>query len=311
MTTLPKSIAIGLVKAQAYARGVAKDGRNKQGAGYDYATAEDIIAEARKSLIEGGRIGFAALGWSFATVEAREAKTREKGGETKALAQAIGRIKVKYLLLSLDDGESYEGETSAPIVPEWGRPDDKAEYGALTQCHAYTLRGLLNLPRGVAGEVDMNLRDDDPPPDDRRPVENDRPSSDRPAPSRAGDHAAAAQTGVEQHRGEPVRSSEPVRDPAHVAMARDFEARAATAPDLTALYEEITESALPGEMKRAPILAIVLRVFGLVDSVNDLNAWGNIAAKAKLGELYRAQLDAGYDAALARLGRMVPPIAAE
>lgn len=146
---------------------------------------------------------------------------------------------------------------------------------------------------------------------DRRPPENDRPSSDRPAPSRAGDHAAAAQTGVEQHRGEPVRIGEPVRDPAHVAMARDFEARVASAPDLTALYEEITKSALPGEMKRAPILAIVLRVFGLVDSVNDLNAWGNIAAKAKLGELYRAQLDAGYDAALVRLGRMVPPIAAE
>lgn len=154
------------------------------------------------------------------------------------------------------------------------------------------------------------------PPDDRRPPENDRPPSDRPAPSRAGDHAAAAQTGVEQHRGEPVRIGEPVRSGAaqlgaHVAMARDFEARAATAPDLTALYEEITESALPGEMKRAPILAIVLRVFGLVDSVNDLNAWGNIAAKAKLGELYRAQLDAGYDAALVRLGRMAPPIAAE
>lgn len=142
----------------------------------------------------------------------------------------------------------------------------------------------------------------------RMPVRE--PDDDRPAPSRAGDHAAAAQTGVEQHRGEPVRSGEPGRDPAHVAMARDFEARVATAPDLTSLYEEITKSALPADMKRAPILAIVLRVFGLVDNVGDLNAWGSIAGKAKLGELYSAQLDAGYDAALVRLG-MVVPIAAE
>ena len=194
-----------------------------------------------------------------------------------------------------------------------GRPADKAEAAAVTSDLAYTIRGLLLLTRGLEdGSIDG--RDDRQY--DRRPPENDRPPSDRPAPSRAGDHAAAAQTGVPQHRGEPVRSGEPARSgaaqlAAHVAMARDFEARVATAPDLTALYEEITESALPGEMKRAPILAIVLRVFGLVDSVNDLNAWGNIAAKAKLGELYRAQLDAGYDAALVRLGRMVPPIAAE
>jgi len=284
--SIPKSIAIGLVKAQAYARGVAKEGKNTQGAGYRYATSEDIIAEGRKSLLEGGKIAFAVTGWTFAPLtDTGPARTKTgNDGKVKTLATASGRIVVKYLLVALDDGETYEAETSAAVVPEFGRPDDKAEYGALTQCHAYTLRGLLNLPRGVDGEVDMNQRDDErggpeeTPPAERRPADS-APRASGPANvshRSAGDHAAAVQTGVDQSHGRPVF------DPAHVALCNEFVKRAKEwQSDPQPLYEEVIAAKLPDDLTRTALLEVFVAAFELAPSDESLKYWSQLAKACK------------------------------
>lgn len=302
---IPKSIAIGLVKAQAYARGVEKNGQNKQGGGYTYATSEDMIAEGRKSLLEGGKIAFAVTGWLFEAIELREAKTREKGGETKALAQAIGRIKVKYLLVSLEDGGAFEGETSAPIVPEWGRPDDKAEYGALTQCHAYTLRGILNLPRGLSGEVNMDVRDDErapEPADDRAPEPPRDAPAERPAVPPSAARAAADHAVASQVRG-PV-ADVPTHDAAYVTLCEDFERQARSISrdvDPNPLHEAIYAAKLPEALQKRALCALFLAAFRNAPTLEVLDQWATEGAKTKWGEPYAQQLKNEYAKADATL----------
>ena len=303
--SIPKSIAIGLVKAQAYARGVEKNGQNKQGTGYAYATSEDMIVEGRKSLLEGGKIAFSVTGWTFEALgDTGPARTKTgTDGKVKTLATATGRIRVKYLLVSLDGGEAFEGETSAPIVPEFGRPDDKAEYGALTQCHAYTLRGLLNLPRGLSGEVNMDLRDDErapEPAEDRAPAQRS-PEPDRPAvpPSQvraAADHAVASQV-----RGTPA--DVPTFDPAHVALCTDFErqARELNGGDPNPLYNAIDAAKLPEALAKRAFFACFVAAFRGAPSLKTLDEWVDFAAQIKWGPQYAPLLKEESDRADARL----------
>ncbi len=303
---IPKSIAIGLVKAQAYARGVEKNGRSTQGGGYPYARSEDVIAEGRKSLIEGGRIGFAVTGWAFeAMPDTGPAKTKVgTDGKTKTLATATGRIKVKYLLVSLDEGDSYEAETSAPIVPEFGRPDDKAEYGALTECHAYTLRGLLNLPRGVEGAVDMNQRPDygDGPEDARAPEPPRDAPAERPAVPPSQVRAAADRAVESQVRG-PV-ADVPTYDPTHVALTEDFERQARSISrdvDPNPLHEAIYAAKLPEALQKRALCALFLAAFRNAPTLEVLDQWATEGAKTKWGEPYAQQLKNEYAKADATL----------
>lgn len=317
---MPKSIAIGLVKAQAYARGVEKLGKNTQGRGYAYARSEDIIAEGRKALIEGGRIGFAVLGWGFEPAgETGPARTKVKDGETKTLATASGRINVRYVLVSLDEGDVYHDTTSAPVVPEFGRPDDKAEYGALTLCHAYTLRGLLDLPRGVEGEVDINQRDDGDPDDDPRDRRADyaprdeRPPSDRPSAEapRSGARAAADRAVEAQTRG-PV-AQVPTHDPAHLALCNDFVRRARVADigegreEPADIHDLILKSDLPKPLRDQALVAVYRRASEIVDDPDVLDGWIRAALSAALDEGQKATLRECFAAADERISKL-PPI---
>jgi hypothetical protein len=322
---MPKSIAIGLVKAQAYARGVEKLGKNTQGRGYAYARSEDIIAEGRKALIEGGRIGFAVLGWGFEPAgETGPARTKVKDGETKTLATASGRINVRYVLVSLDEGDVYHDTTSAPVVPEFGRPDDKAEYGALTLCHAYTLRGLLDLPRGVEGEVDINQRDDGDPDDDPRDRRADyaprdeRPPSDRPSAEapRSGARAAADRAVEAQTRG-PV-AQVPTHDPAHLAHCNDFVRRARVA-DIGEGREEpgdvfaaAMKSGLPKAFRDRVLVEVFRRAFALAEHPDDLDGFVQLAISAEMGEGEKETLRALHKVANARIEALaaIPDVAA-
>ena len=137
-----KSLAEGLVAAQNAVSAVAKDATNTFHK-YKYASAESLIEEGRQALTSGG-LSLMAFSWAF-----------EPSADTSG--KVIGRVKVKYHLTHLC-GESRDWECSTPVIPENGRPPDKAEFAAITENLGYTLRGLLLIPRQDA--ADISSRDD-------------------------------------------------------------------------------------------------------------------------------------------------------
>lgn len=331
---MPVSIAKGLAKAQIYARGVSKSGQNKApgAGGYFYATSEDIIVEARRALAEGGGIFFSSVGWDYEPIDGGPARTKTDGAKTKTLATTSARVIVRYRLISIDTGETYYDSASAPVVPDFGRPDDKASFGTLTECIAYTLRGLLNLPRGVEGAIDMNQRDDsqfvpsnqrddtDPPSDrpsaDRRAdytPRDERPPSDRPSAEvpRSGARAAADRAVEAQTRG-PV-AQVPTYDPAHLALCDDFVRRARIADigegreEPADIHDLILKSDLPKPLRDQALVAVYRRASEIVDDPDVLDGWIRAALSAALDEGQKATLRACFAAADERISKL-PPI---
>ncbi len=127
----------GLVLAQRAARGVGKGGQNKHH-NYRYATSEQIIDEARHALSQGDL--------ALMVVDHRVDFER-----TPAI------VRVDYVLVHVS-GEARQIGSITPIIPERGRPFDKALAAAKTFDLAYLLRTLLLLPRG--DEYDVDARDD-------------------------------------------------------------------------------------------------------------------------------------------------------
>lgn len=122
-----------LVRAQRAAKEVTKSSENKYH-GYGYASAEAMIAEARDAI---GQAGLAVITeWTVSE----------------------GRVNVNYILMH-EEGGSMSLMSSTPILPEKGRPADKAEATALTYNLGYFLRGLLLLPRVEKG-AEVDDRDD-------------------------------------------------------------------------------------------------------------------------------------------------------
>lgn len=121
-----KEIYAALVKAQGIAQAVEKGSKNTFHK-YAYASAESMIAEAREALFEAG-LALVTQHWFI----------REE------------RMCVGYLLVH-GSGQSMEFQATSAIVPDKGRPVDKAEATALTYNLGYFLRGLLLLPRVEAG----------------------------------------------------------------------------------------------------------------------------------------------------------------
>ncbi len=140
---MPAAVAAALVAAQRKTKALAKEGENKHH-GYRYTTAEQLIDEGRATLAEAGLALFAA-GWYFAPAESRGEKS------------PVGRVCVTYELVHTG-GESYSWEASTPVIPEKGRPEDKAEFASLTANLGYTIRGLLLIPRDDEAAIDQ--RDD-------------------------------------------------------------------------------------------------------------------------------------------------------
>lgn len=186
----PSSLAAGLIRAQGAIERVAKSGQN-QFHRYAYATAEDMVDEARGALNAGGLALFARR------------YSSELRGDLLWLC-------VKYELVH-EGGEKTELESETPVIPEKGRPEDKALAAAKTYDLAYLLRALLLIPRGEEdGGVD---RRDDRNKQARRP--ESRPEL-KPEPEKASEPV-------------PANGVEPAPDPAQA----DFEA------ELHSIGEEI------------------------------------------------------------------------
>jgi hypothetical protein len=137
------SLAAALVAAQKDADAVSKSSKNTFH-GYKYASAEALIAEARESLSENG-LALMPVCWKIVPSE---------------VAGPSSKIVVDYLLMhEAGDTRALQFETS--VIPEKGRPQDKAEAAALTLNLGYTLRGLLLLPREDE-TASVETRDDRP-----------------------------------------------------------------------------------------------------------------------------------------------------
>lgn len=162
-------LAAALVAAQAAARAVAKDATNTFHR-YRYASAESIIEEARSAL--------SGAGLSVSVSKAEILRLGE-GTDVYYYLEAV-------YLLEHASGESRPVHTTVPIVPEKGRPLDKALAAARTYSLGYLLRDLLLLPRVEEG-ADVDQRDDRPRPE--RPERPGPVQAPTPPPS---DNAARA-----------------------------------------------------------------------------------------------------------------------
>lgn len=150
-----KTLAAALVAAQTSAESVGKDATNKFH-NYKYASAEAIMVEARHAL---NSAGLATL------MERWELLPPTHDG-------APERVKVHFLTLHANSDQTLKGETEYFVMPEKGRPEDKATATALTYAEGYYLRGLLCLPRVEEGSQVDDRDDREREPGPRRPAQN-------------------------------------------------------------------------------------------------------------------------------------------
>jgi hypothetical protein len=147
-----KSLAAGLRSAQRAAASVTKDARNSHH-GYRYASAEAILAEVKEPL---AAHGLALMPTAF-RVEAPSDPLRAAG--------VAAMLHSKWVLEHVC-GETREIECDWFVVPDRGRPIDKALAAARTASLSYLLRDVLQLPRVEEGTgLDDDSRD---PPVERR-----------------------------------------------------------------------------------------------------------------------------------------------
>ena len=148
MTTTSAPLAMlstALVQAQASCAAVEKG--NKSGQGYKYASAENMISEARVAL---NSSGLALL----------RVSSHVAWGDTSADGKTrVGSVFCDYLLVHTS-GESLALSSETPAIVQAGRPDDKAVATALTYSLGYFLRDLLLLPRVEEG-TDVDQRGGD------------------------------------------------------------------------------------------------------------------------------------------------------
>jgi hypothetical protein len=229
-TEAPKArLCKALVEAQRQARALYKDAKNKHH-DYNYVSAEAIIDESRKALNAAG-LAFDQEEVSFYVDE-----------------RGIARIKAIYSL-SHESGEEKKYRGTFPVLPGKGRPEDKAESSAVTTLLAYTLRGVLLIPRDdQAAAIDQR---DDSDYEPRRESESKReePRASKAAldlRAEAGEMGAAPRASVEND-GCPTKDI----DPAHVAMAREIVRRAvgSTLSDIGDLAAEAKRAKFPAELE--------------------------------------------------------------
>lgn len=156
-TTMMAALYKALARAQAAAaHGVGKDGRNER-FGYDYTTAEAMIIEA-KGLMSAEGLALLPLA-HLIRHDAIDSEVTTKDGRVVNLG-AAAILSCRYALVHVDGG-CVEIAREWPIVPENGRPSDKATAAADTASLNYLLRDLLQLPRVEEGtDLDHESRDD-------------------------------------------------------------------------------------------------------------------------------------------------------
>jgi len=126
-----------LLRAQSTLKAVGKDATNSFHR-YNYTSSEGMLSACREALHSAG------------LVVRRTHWTIEPGGEFGTLVSWI-------VCAHPASGTELKDSVAWPIVPEKGRPLDKAVAGALTTSLNYYLRDLLQVPRE---EETMDYRDD-------------------------------------------------------------------------------------------------------------------------------------------------------
>jgi hypothetical protein len=137
---VPADLAKALALAQTRCKAVPHDKKNEYH-GYRYTSAEAILIEAKEALTAAG-LALVPIGQDLVT------------GEGHA------EVRRTFLLMHLS-GQSVPITASWPVVPDRGRPLDKAFAGAVTTSLAYLLRDLLVMPR-VDEADDLAARQDRP-----------------------------------------------------------------------------------------------------------------------------------------------------
>lgn len=136
----PTTMFGALLEAQRAISGVGKDATNTYHK-FDYTSAEAMIGACRKALIDNGLLAVR-----------RDWKIGELMG-----SNGERMLTAEFVLHHPDSGTEYADTVQWPIVPEKGRPLDKAAAVALTTAMNYWLRDLLMVPRS---EETMDDRDD-------------------------------------------------------------------------------------------------------------------------------------------------------
>jgi hypothetical protein len=135
-------LARALTAAQSSIKAIPHDARNDFHK-YRYTSSESIIAECKAALAAQG-LSLMPAGQSIAVVDGQ-------------------LLLVRQFTLLHTSGEERQLATAWPVVPDKGRPADKATASAATTSLAYLLRDLLLAPR-VDPADDLAAREDRPQP---------------------------------------------------------------------------------------------------------------------------------------------------
>lgn len=153
-------LAAALVAAQMESRGVTKDKKNDFHR-YNYASTETLIIEAQGSLHSHGLALHPANSEIVAVAASGGAVIPPDKGQSFPLDLCTVLILRRRWRLTHTSGEAIEWGQDWPIVPERGRPLDKATAAADTASLGYTLRDLLLLARVEKGtDLDDDSRDE-------------------------------------------------------------------------------------------------------------------------------------------------------
>ena len=134
------SLNAALLAAQVALPMVKKDATNDFHK-YNYASAEGMIAACREVLHAQGLTAH-RIGWSMIP--------------PNGSAIDYGGILSEMVMVHVPSGQQLTANITWPIVPEKGRPMDKAIAGALTSSLSYWLRDLLMVPREEEGMDNRN-----------------------------------------------------------------------------------------------------------------------------------------------------------
>lgn len=146
-----------LAKAQAAAKSVGKDSKNKH-FGYQYASADDIAAAGREALSAHG-LALIRTSWGLNNVVATIYAEKDGDGKDTETTYHDAKI-VAHYLLTHESGASIEvGPYDMAVIQERGKPLDKSEAGALTVLNGYVVLGILCLDR-AASDANIEDRDD-------------------------------------------------------------------------------------------------------------------------------------------------------
>jgi hypothetical protein len=189
----PPSIAKALVQAQIACEPVEKDSTNSFHK-YKYASSDDMVAAGKRAMNSAG-LALARIGWAHEPAKyVVYDSLREKPDAAPHGEYIPARLVVTYALASAEGETVILPPVSVPVLPEKGRPEDKAEAAALTYSHGYVVLGLLELER--ADESDVDRRDDR----DRGQARPQARTQRAPEPKREDTPPAAAPTPLDTMR---------------------------------------------------------------------------------------------------------------